>query len=262
MTSLAKLGQVTDIELEEAEGGLVNEQQLEKGVSIGFDNVSFTFPSTSNAVLQNVNLEILNGEKVQVISDNDQSARAMLYLSAALLESTEGVMEFNGLISANQDLSILRSRTGDSLRKDMLFHGTVMENISMNRPQVSHAEVLELAERISLTSELKYFPKGFDTMINPDSMSYGKNLIQKIILARAIVGKPRLLVLKDQFLKLDKTCKEAILDLVFKEMDQTTVLVASSHQELLQYVDKVVKIEKTKVTQVGTPDGFINHFKK
>ncbi len=262
LTSLEKLGQVTDIDLEDNEGKLLSPDQLDHGVCVEFENMNFNFPGEPQFVLSDISFDIQKGEKVLIHSDSDQSARAMLYLSSAMFEPTGGVIMYNGLLSSNLDLSILRSRTGDTLRKDMLFHGTVMENITMNRPQVSAAEVVELADRISLSKELKYLDRGFDTLINPDSMSYSKVFVQKIILARAIVGHPRLLVLKDQFLKLEKSCREAILELIFKEMRDTTVIVASSNTELINYVDKVAVIKETKLKAVGEPKEVLKHFNK
>ncbi|CAG5078767.1 peptidase domain-containing ABC transporter [Parvicella tangerina] len=262
LTSLEKIGQVTDLELEVDERKLASHDQLDHGVSIDFEKVDFNFPGEAKLVLQNINFNIEKGERVLVHSDNDQSARALLYLTAAMFQASKGVIMFNGLISSNIDLSLLRSRTGDTLRKDMLFHGTVLENITMNRPQVSDAEVLELAERISLTSELKYFEKGFDTVINPDSMSYSKEFVQKIILARAIVGRPKLLVLKDQFLKLDRKCREAMMEMIFNELTETTVVVASSNTELINYVDKIIVLKGAEVDIVGGPKEVINHINK
>lgn len=261
LTSLEKLGQVTDVELEK-DGKLMSMEQIEEGVNISLEHVDFHFPGELTLALKDVSFEVKKGEKVLIHSDSDQSARALLYLSAALFEPSNGIMMYNGLISSNIDLSILRSRTGDTLRKDMLFHGTVLENITMNRPQVSTAEVLNLADRISLSGELKHLEKGFDTMLNPDSMSYSKTFIQKIILARAIVGNPKLLVLKDQFLKLDKSCREEILKLIFTEMTQTTVVIASSNTDLINYVDKVAVIRENKLALFDGPKETSNYLNK
>lgn len=262
LTSLEKIGQVTDIELEDHEGKLLTSSQLDNGVNISLENVNFHYPGEKRLVLKDITCEIGRGEKLLIHSDSDQSARAMLYLSAAMLEPSEGILTFNGLHSSNLDLSILRSRTGDTLRKDLLFHGTIMENITMNRPQVSVSEVLEFAEKISLTSELKYFEKGFDTVINPESMSYSKSFVQKIILSRAIVGAPKLMVLQDQFMKLDHACRAEILDHVFKKMNGTTVVVASSNPELMNYVDKVVVIQNGDLIYQGSPEGSFQFIKK
>lgn len=261
LTSLEKLGQVTDAELEK-DGKLMSMEQIEEGVNISLEDVDFHFPGELTLVLKDVSFEVGKGEKVLIHSDSDQSARALLYLSAALFEPSNGIMMYNGLISSNIDLSILRSRTGDTLRKDMLFHGTVLENITMNRPQVSIAEVLNLADRISLSGELKHLEKGFDTMLNPDSMSHSKTFIQKIILARAIVGNPKLLVLKDQFLKLDQSCREEILKLIFTEMTQTTVVIASSNTDLINYVDKVAVIRKNQLALFDGPKETSNYLNK
>ncbi|MCB9189879.1 MAG: ABC transporter ATP-binding protein [Flavobacteriales bacterium] len=261
LTSLEKLGQVTDIELETNEGQLLSIDQIEKGVGIEFEKVCFNYPGEAKPILTDISLEINKGEKVLIYSDNDQSARALLYLSAALYEPSNGVLLYNGLLGSNLDLSMLRSKTGDTLRKDMLFHGTILENITMNRPQVSIDEVLHLAERISLSKEVKYLSRGFDTVINPDSMAYSKEFVQKIILARAIVGNPKLIVLQDQFLKLDQNCRRAILELIFQEKKETTVIVASNNEELMNYVSKVVVIQQGSISKIGKPLEIVKHLK-
>lgn len=261
LTSLEKLGQVTDLDLESSEEKLLEMDHLEKGVEIEFEKVNFSFPGESTFVLENISFDIKKGEKVLIHADSDQSARALLYLSAALYSPTEGVLMYNSLVSSDLDLSILRSRTGDTLRKDMLFNGTVMENITMNRPQVSASEVVHLAEKIALSNELKHMERGFDTMINPDSMSYSKAFIQKVILARAIVGNPKLLVLKDQFLKLDKTCKDAVTRIIFEELTDTTVVIASSNADLINFADKAILIRDKKIAIAGSPTDVNNYLK-
>lgn len=261
LTSLEKLGQVTDLELEEHKKDLLCQEHLDGGVSIQFENASYQFPGEARWALNGISALVKKGEKVLVNADSDQSARAFLYLSAALLSPSEGVLMYNGLQSSNVDLSLLRSNTGDTVRKDLVFHGTIIENITMNRPQVSIDEVLNLAERISLTSELKYFQEGIETMINPDSLAYSKNFIQKIILARAIVGKPKLMVLTDQFLKLEESSREEVLNIIFTEMKNTTVIVASANPELANYVDKVIVLRNKEVSIVGNPTEVAEHLK-
>lgn len=259
LTSLEKLGQITDLELEDNKDSKLFTEGTVNGLGIEFNETFFKYPGDSKNILENVSFCVEPAEKFMIFSKEDLGSKALLYLASGLYKPDGGAVLFNGIPKENVNLAYLRTVTGDNLRKDMIFHGSIIENISMNRPQVDMADVIKVSERVELLTELRKYENGFDTVLNPDSVEYSEDFIQKIILARALVGNPKLLVLTDHFLKLSSNARSNTLDLIFKEFKDTTVLVASGNPELLQYVDKAIVLDKGKMSFQGKAQDVIKH---
>lgn len=259
LTSLEKLGQITDLELEDNKDSKLFTEGTVNGLGIEFNETYFKYPGDSKNILENVSFSVEPAEKFMIFSKEDLGSKALLYLASGLYKPDGGAVLFNGIPKENVNLAYLRTVTGDNLRKDMIFHGSIIENISMNRPQVDMADVIKVSERVELLTELRKYENGFDTVLNPDSVEYSEDFIQKIILARALVGNPKLLVLTDHFLKLSSNARSNTLDLIFKEFKDTTVLVASGNPELLQYVDKAIVLDKGKMSFQGKAQDVIKH---
>lgn len=259
LTSLEKLGQITDLELEDNKDSKLFTEGTVNGLGIEFNETFFKYPGDSKNILENVSFSVEPAEKFMIFSKEDLGSKALLYLASGLYKPDGGAVLFNGIPKENVNLAYLRTVTGDNLRKDMIFHGSIIENISMNRPQVDMADVIKVSERVELLTELRKYENGFDTVLNPDSVEYSEDFIQKIILARALVGNPKLLVLTDHFLKLSSNARSNTLDLIFKEFKDTTVLVASGNPELLQYVDKAIVLDKGKMSFQGKAQDVIKH---
>ncbi|MCB9194709.1 MAG: ABC transporter ATP-binding protein [Flavobacteriales bacterium] len=261
LTSLEKIGQVTDLELEDSNSCQLFPENVVNGVSVDFVDVNYKFPDDDQKVLKDVSFRAESGEKVLIYATEDLSSRAVLYLASILTKQYSGSIAFNDIPRENIDMELLRSMTGDNLRKDMIFHGTVLENITMNRPQVSHDDVMRVAEITGLISEIKKYEKGFEKILNPDALDYSESFIQQIILSRALVGSPKLLVLNDEFMKIQKDNGKEMLQKIFQSFTSTTILFASNNKNYFSLVDKVIVFDKGSVKTQGSPDQIINKLK-
>ena len=148
----------------------------------------------------------------------------------------------------------LRSIIGDSLMKEVIFHGSVFDNISMGRKGIGYNEVLQAAKSLNIMEDVQRMSHGFETIINPDSPNYSKSVIQKILLARGIVDTPKLLLLRDAFVDFNSLDKSKVMDLMLKGENSWTVVIDSHDHELAKRMDKVLVLKKGNVAAYGPYD--------
>jgi ABC-type bacteriocin/lantibiotic exporter with double-glycine peptidase domain len=254
LTSLEKIGQVTDMELESETGINMAHNIGEKGLQIELDGVSFSFPEAKDLYLRDVNLFVDSGEHVMIYSDNDVTSNALMAVIAGLYQPNMGAVAYNGLASGSIELGSLRSIIGDSLMKEVIFHGSVFDNISMGRKGIGYNEVLHAAKSLNLMEDVQKMSHGFETIINPDASNYSKSVIQKILLARGIVDRPKLLLMRDVFVDFNSLDKSKVMNLILDTANLWTVIIDSHDHELAKKMDKVIVLKKGSLVAYGDYD--------
>ncbi len=229
LTALEKIGQVTDLELEQKQGIKLKEVCEEKGIKVELDKVSFNYPNNHRKVLEGLTLSIESGEVLLIAGANGSGKSTLLHILAGLYDVQAGSISYNGLPKGNLELSSLRDVIGDCLTQEELFEGTVLENITMGREAATFNEVQRVVEKLGLSSFIKNSPKGYDTILDPQGKKLSSSIAQKLLLARSIAHKPKLLLLEDAFEPLDEQDRKKIIDfLTSKENKWTTVAVSSN----------------------------------
>lgn len=226
LTSLEKIGQVIDLELEQ-DGGLQTEE-LETGMAVEVANISFSYPSESKLTINNVSLSIQPGERVLVTGKNDSGKSTLLYLIGGLLSGYHGYVAIDGIPLPNYDYNHLHRQIGGYMRDEHLFEGTLLENITLGRKRATFANVKWAIENLNLTKYVSSLPKGYDTIIQSQGKQFSKSTVAKLLLARAIVDKPRLLLLENSFSVLSGEEKTSILSFLLDKEQPWTVLLSSS----------------------------------
>jgi len=246
-TSIEKIGQVTDLELEDDEGISVEETCDSGGMEIEVKNLCFHYPDQSVNVLSNLNLTIKSGENILITGDNNSGKSTLLYLLAGLYKPCEGYIAYNDIPVGNYHPESLRSYIGDCLMDEKLFEGTVMENISMGRPRATTENVQWAIEMLGLKDFIKELPKGYLTVINPQGQQFSKGIIDRLLLARAIADKPKVLLIKDAFTLFSIEERTKILDFLMDKSNPWTLILASSNPDLKVNMDKVFELVNGKI---------------
>lgn len=247
LTSIEKIGQVTDIELDD-EGGLVIE--CDKGLSVELRDVSFSYPSHDKYILKNVSLKIESGERLLVTGENNSGKSTLLYLLASLYKINKGVLMFNNLPVGNYNPSTLRLITGDSFLDDHIFDGTLLENITLGRSEATIENVMWVVENLYLSEVVQSLEKGLNTPLNASNKKFSKSTLNKLFLARSIVHKPRLLLINDIFITLNKDEREDILDFITSKSQPWTLILASRDESLSSKTDKTVVFVKDSLKEI------------
>lgn len=252
LTAIEKVAQVTDLELEADEGVDLLSEGTEKGLKVEFKNVSFAYPEQKEKVIKDVNLTIESGEVVTVMGKNSSGKSTLLQLMAGLYDASDGRVVINDLPLGNIDLSSLRSLIGDSLLQEQVFEGSLMDNIAMGRADADFENVQWAVENIGLNEFVKSLPKGYGTEIGPFGMKLPRSIAQRILIARCVADKPRLLLIEDSFEHLDQQTRIELIDFLTSKENNWTLVAVSHDPYMASKSNKVLIMEEGKVSHFGT----------
>lgn len=252
LTSLEKIGQVTDLELESNEGICILDNLQENGLKLELNKVSFGYTKDNLSVLSNINVIINPNEKVLLYGDNDSGKSTLMYLMSALYAPSSGFIAYNDLPQGNLKLTTLRNVIGDCLREELLFDGSVYDNIKMGREKATFENIKWAIKNIGLEEHIKRLPKGYDTLIDSRGQKFSKGVIDKILLARAIADKPRLLLIKDAFGAISPDERNRIINFLTHKDRCWTLVLASSNESLAPKMEKIIILKEGKIEKIGS----------
>lgn len=246
LTALEKIGQVTDLELEEEQGIVPGNES--KGMSLGMNELSFGFPVENGKVLKNISLYIRAGERVLVTGKNDSGKSTLLYLMGGLYSPISGSLTLDDIPLKNYHPAFLRAQIGSYLREEQLFEATLLENITLGREAVSFDHVKEIVEALGMKEFICSLPEGYDTLILPQGRQFSKSTVAKILLARAVAGYPRLLLLENSFSVFQPKERESILRYLFDRKHNWTLVITSPREDVPdEWLDQKITLNKGRI---------------
>jgi ABC-type bacteriocin/lantibiotic exporter with double-glycine peptidase domain len=252
LTSVEKLGKVMDIELEGDKGISFEDIDTGRGVAIEFDEVTYQFPDTKSKVLDNLSFKIKAGEKVCITGLPGSGKTTLINLAATLYHDFDGHITFNDITLRNLNLISLRSYVGENLAKKDLIEGTIAENISMGRDDISYHDIKKATDTVGLTDFIQKTAKGFNTMIVPEDITISSNVVTKIAMARSIAEKPHLFILDNFLLNLKNDDQDLIIDALVGDNKFWTLLGASTNEKFAKKCDRIIVLDEGKVLGQGT----------
>ncbi|MEQ8324347.1 MAG: ATP-binding cassette domain-containing protein [Vicingaceae bacterium] len=259
LTALAKIGQVTDLEIENTEGMNIAEKGRSEGLSVEFQDVDFIYPGSHYKTLENASFQLRAGERILVTGQNNSGKSSLLRLLAGLYSAESGSITYDGLSKGNIAIDSLRSIIGDSLSQELIFDGTVAENISVGRPQATIDNVRWAAKSMGVDSYISTLPKGYDTQLDPLGKGLPGSIIKKILLARSIADKPRLLLIENDLEQINEIERKKIIDFLTSKENPWTLVVVSSDTFMINAVDRVLNIENGQIATIDPTSNTQNH---
>jgi ABC-type bacteriocin/lantibiotic exporter with double-glycine peptidase domain len=220
ITGLEKLGSVTDSPVEKS-GDL--ELTSRVGVEIEMKNFSFEFEA-GKPILEAINLHIHSGEKVQLVGSEGSGKSMFMRILTGNYIDFRGTLLFNKVPIKNYSLANLRMHTGILLQDQEIFGGTVYENISLGKLEITPAIILETARELGIADFLNHFPLGFDSYIEPIGKKTPQSIVKKILLLRALSGDKRLLLLENPWNGLDAELAEKLRIYLLKKSTATVII--------------------------------------
>ena len=251
-TGLEKLGQVTDMPLETHKGEKFEEIDNGKGMQVELKGLSYKYPERRLPSLTNIDLKIKPGEKIGIIGGNDSGKSTLIQMIAGLFEDFDGSLSYNGLPLGNLNLQSLRYYIGDNLAQEDLFDGTLAENISLGRPEIGISDLKRAVHHAGLDDFIASLDKGYDTEIIPTGRRLSRSIIKRILFARSICSKPRLLLLDDFLSAVEKKTQNEMIEFLKTQTDWTLVVV-TTRSAMLEICDRVIYLENGKIAAEGTP---------
>jgi ABC-type bacteriocin/lantibiotic exporter with double-glycine peptidase domain len=246
LTSVEKLSNLTDNPVEE--NGSVHLADNGNGLKVEMQNLSFSFNNENN-VLQNISLEINAGDKVCIKGKDSSGKSTLLKVLAGAYPDFNGAFLLDGVPLGNYDLNSVRSQMGVLMNQQDIFNGTVWENIALGNESISLDTVMNVSVKVGLNDFVATLKNGYDTMLDPTGKRLPRNVIHKILLVRAMVGKPRLLLLEEPWQNLENGQRNQIIQLLM-EIKNTTLIVVSNDDDFIKQCDKVIIIEEGLVSTI------------
>jgi ABC-type bacteriocin/lantibiotic exporter with double-glycine peptidase domain len=252
LTSLEKVGQVTDLELERNNGERLVENDMKPGYDIVLNTVNFSYPGFPIASLNNISLTLEAGKKYVVTGANGSGKSSLLRVVAALYDPQSGHITFNGHHKESLDLEHLRTSMGDYMNQEELFEGSLLDNISLGREGVTLENMTQAIGHVGLSEYLSQLPDGYQTKIAPQGKNLPASVAQRLLLARSFVHNPKVLLLEDAFEHLDDQCRMDLIDYLIEKERPWTMVASSTDPYLLGKADKIAVLEKGKLIAFGT----------
>ena len=249
LTSVEKLGKLTDKPMEQ-EGNILLTPST-NGLSVTLNAVNFRYDSDSKNVLHNINLAIQGNEKICIMGATGSGKSSLLRLMCGAYNQFDGIILIDGLPLSNYNLDSLRKETGILLSLQDIFQGSLLENISMGSEAISLKEILSLAETLGLKNFMNGLKEGLNTQLDPLGKKLSANIIKKILLLRALLNKPKLVLLEEPFDVLSDIDKASIKDYLLNDTAGQTIIISSNDEAFAAKCDKVIYLQDGKITAIG-----------
>ncbi|MBR6764912.1 MAG: ABC transporter ATP-binding protein, partial [Clostridia bacterium] len=221
--------------------------------SVIFDNVSFKYSEKAKKyALSNINLNIRSGETVGIICGTGSSKSSLIQLISRLYDVTEGAVSVGGIDVKKYDLDTLRSSVAVVLQKNLLFSGTIKENLRWGNADATDEELIEACKLAQAHDFVQSFPDGYDTFIEQGGTNVSGGQKQRLCIARALLKKPKILILDDSTSAVD-TKTDALIRAGFKSyIPETTKIIIAQRIASVQDADKIIVMDNGTISAMGT----------
>lgn len=222
---------------------------------INYNNVEFVYASKADKkVLSNINLHIASGETLGIIGGTGSSKSSLVQLIPRLYDVTSGSLTLGGVDVRKYDLDTLRNAVAMVLQKNELFSGTIAENLRWGDEKATDEEIKEACRLACADEFINAMPKGYETYIEQGGTNVSGGQKQRLCIARALLKKPRVLILDDSTSAVD-TRTDALIQKALKEyLPETTKIIIAQRISSVQSADKIIVLDDGKVGAIGTHD--------
>lgn len=226
-----------------------------KDGSIDFDDVSFKYSAMAKRyAIENVNLHIKSGMTVGIIGGTGSSKSSLVQLIPRLYDATRGSVKVGGVDVKNYDIETLRGSVAMVLQKNLLFSGTIAENLRWGNENATDAEIEEACRLACADEFIQTFPDKYQTKIEQGGTNVSGGQKQRLCIARALLKKPKILILDDSTSAVDTKTDAMIRDGFKKFIPETTKLIIAQRIASVQEADAIIVMDNGKIADIGTHD--------
>lgn len=259
--SIASAKRITEV-LEE-KSSLTNPENPDKVVpdgSITFDHVNFSYHEGAEEwVLKDINLDIHSGETIGIIGGTGSSKTSLVNLISRIYDVSEGSVSVGGKDVRSYDLETLRNEVAVVLQKNVLFSGTILENLRWGDKDASREECIRACKLACADDFIESFPDGYDTYIEQGGTNVSGGQKQRLCIARALLKKPKILILDDSTSAVD-TATDARIRKAFKEeIPGTTKIIIAQRISSVEGADRIIVMEDGQVNGFGTHEELLEN---
>lgn len=226
-----------------------------KDGSIDFEGVSFKYSAAAEKyALENINLHIKSGETIGIIGGTGSSKSTLVQLIPRLYDATVGQVKIGSVDVKDYDLTSLRDSVAMVLQKNVLFAGTIKENLRWGNENATDAEIEEACKLSQAHEFVSAFPNGYDTMIEQGGTNVSGGQKQRLCIARALLKKPKILILDDSTSAVDTKTDKLIRMGFEKYIPETTKIIIAQRISSVENADRIIVLDNGKIADIGTHD--------
>ncbi|MDD4189354.1 MAG: ABC transporter ATP-binding protein, partial [Eubacteriales bacterium] len=223
--------------------------------SFSYDNVSFRYGGDKgNLVLENINLSVRSGETVGIIGGTGSAKSTLVQILPRLYDVSSGSVSVGGHDVRDYDLTVLRDSVAMVLQKNVLFSGTIKENLRWGGPSATDEELIEACKAAQAHDFISAFPEGYDYYVEQGGVNLSGGQKQRLCIARALLKKPKIIIMDDSTSAVDTATDSKLRAGVRKYLQNTTTVIIAQRIASVIDADKIIVMDDGKVNAVGTPD--------
>lgn len=227
-------------------------KQVKNG-AISFKNVNFSYSKDPNKLsLKDINIEIQSGETVGIIGGTGSSKTSLVQLIPRLYDVTEGTVMVGGMDVRSYDIEALRNEVAMVLQKNVLFSGTIKENLRWGNERATDEELIRACELAQADDFIRNLADGYDTYIEQGGSNVSGGQKQRLCIARALLKNPKILILDDSTSAVDTKTDSLIKSAFREDIPNTTKLIIAQRISSVQDADKIIVMDKGRVSAIGT----------
>jgi ABC-type bacteriocin/lantibiotic exporter with double-glycine peptidase domain len=242
LTAIDKIGTVTDIPLEPQGSLKFEEIDTKKGVAIQINNLKYQYFGSEKPIINDFSMQISANERICISGKSGSGKRTLLQLVGGFYALQAGTICYNDIPLGNLHLDTLRNYMGSKIAEDTLFEGTLRENITLGQPNIETAQVMDVLHALGLLAFMQSLPEGLETVLLPEGKTLGTHTIARILLARSVVSKPRLLLLENIMTGIEGNDFETVFDYLLDKKHNYTLIIASNDPRIEMRCDRVIHL--------------------
>ncbi|MCI5621732.1 MAG: ABC transporter ATP-binding protein/permease [Lachnospiraceae bacterium] len=221
--------------------------------SIVFDHVNFSYQNdSSDFVLSDINLSIKSGETIGIIGGTGSSKTSLISLISRLYDVTEGSVSVGGIDVRRYDLETLRNQVAVVLQNNVLFSGTILDNLRWGKKDATKEECIQACRLACADDFIQSFPHGYDTHIEQGGTNVSGGQKQRLCIARALLKSPKILILDDSTSAVDTATDARIRSAFAKDIPNTTKLIIAQRISSVQNADRIIVLDDGRINGFGT----------
>jgi ABC-type bacteriocin/lantibiotic exporter with double-glycine peptidase domain len=250
LTSIDKISQVTNLPIESS--GTIPIPSSDKGLQVKITDLKYRFPDRKEYTMNGINLEIKPGEHVCISGFNGSGKTSLVNIMLGMLGNYEGSITYDNIPLSDIERDSLLIHIGDYVSQEELFDGTLLENVTIGRRGIKVEEVVRALDAVGLTEYVQQLPQGLTTRMVGGGMRVPGTIARKVIIARAIVGEPRLLLLDDFLMGVETKHKQDIMKYLLNKEHKWTVVVVSNDPLIMAEMGRIVLLKDGQIHADGS----------
>lgn len=228
--------------------------------SVRFENVSFSyFDDMNNLALENINLDIKSGETIGIIGGTGSSKTSLVQLIPRLYDTTSGTVYVGGKDVKSYSLDELRNNVAMVLQKNVLFSGTIRDNLKWGDENASDAEIIDACKSACADDFVQSFPDGYDTDMGQGGVNVSGGQKQRLCIARALLKKPKIIILDDSTSAVDTATDSNIRKAFREKLSDTTTFIIAQRISSVQDADRIIVMDNGKINGIGTHEELLEN---